>query len=545
MNNLSLNIINWLCAKISDPELLKWTGEFLHTLCAIDTSTSSDINKLRDAENKCFKVCRDYLMSMGINSIQMIPVNADIIMNDLDFTIPYYAGPLKDSPVQVYHGRNNMLVTTGTQEPFSKNKWILNAHIDTVSPHIPPFRNETKILSGRGTTDNKGGVIVALLVCRLLNDAVLKGIIPQIPPLNLLFVIDEESGGNGTLSALNHFEGDDDTRVVVLEPTNLIPFTANRGAIWFKLKISSRKKKSREDLFIAAAHIIKAISAAGKQIRSESNHPLFNSDDVQTCFGILDEYGKHPSSACTDFDIIVRSPKNGSENLDLHRDLLLSFEEAVQAGDIVHKTCPPTVEKIHNDKFLWKIVFKSIGGHMGSKNRDSDAILKAASTVSRMAHKRRLDFYLPGRPESLCLEGGQGFLPDTPIESVKERIILAAQAALKDFCSSYGLSDNDYFFSLTFNKLHNRAYCSENSLAAPLLSKAAAKLTGEKTVAPKGWQASCDARIFARKFKDVITFGAGHLEDAHQDDENIYLPDLLKAAAVIVCAILCSGGKKS
>jgi acetylornithine deacetylase/succinyl-diaminopimelate desuccinylase-like protein len=509
-------------------------------LCAVDSSICSDINKLRNSEKACFRICQEHLASFPDNiSIQMLPINTENIRKDPDYTIPYYASHLKENPEKVYKGRCNMLASTCGDSKNRENRWILNAHIDTVSPHVPPNKTDQDTIRGRGTADNKGGVAVAILVFRLLREAVLGKIIPKMPALDLLFVIDEESGGNGALAALNHLKAAN-SPVIVLEPTGLRPHPANRGALWFKLELSAGDKKSQDVLLMAAAHIVRAISDTGKNIKSLSKHPLFSEDDVQTCFGILGEYGKHPSSACTHLSIEVQLQENSLVDKNLHSCMTSSFEDAVQSGEIIHRSAPPSVETGQDTISSWRLKFISIGGHMGSKARDSDAILKAASTIIRMRQKNKLNFHLPDRPKTLLLEGGQGFLPDCPLENVKEKITHAVESALQHFCTSHGFTGKHFHFSLTFNKLHNRAYCSEHSLAAPLLADAITLVTGVESPPLSGWQASCDARIFAKKFKDVVTFGAGRLEDAHQDNECIHLSDLMKAATAVILTILSS-----
>jgi len=534
------NTLNWLRSKTHAQDLQAWAGDLLKSLCAVNTSTCSNINKLRSSEKECFRICEDYLMSfLGHISIQMLPINGEYIRKDPDYTIPYYADNLSENPEKVYEGRANMLASACCDGSNQENRWILNAHIDTVSPHVPPYKIDADKISGRGTTDDKGGVAVAILTYRLLSEAVSEKIIPDMPPLDLLFVIDEESGGNGSLAALSQLKKGNGP-VIVLEPTNLKPHPANRGALWFKLELSAMDEKGRDSLFMAAAYIVKAISDTGQNIRSLSKHPLFSKDDVQTCFGILGEYGKHPSSACTDLSVEVQSPETQISHKDLQQHLLQCFQDVVKVREIIHKTEPPIVEAHQGGISSQRLTFTSMGGHMGSKIRDSDAILKAASTIIRMGQNNRLNFHLPGRPQIVVLEGGQGFLPDCSLEEVKKKIAYAVESALQDFYSLHGFTGKNLNASLTFNKLHNRAYCSDHSIAAPLLANAVSKITESEAPPVLGWQASCDARIFAKKFKDVVTFGGGHLEDAHQNDECIYLPDLVKAAAIVALSILSS-----
>ncbi len=55
-----------------------------------------------------------------------------------------------------------------------------------------------------------------------------------------------------------------------------------------------------------------------------------------------------------------------------------------------------------------------------------------------------------------------------------------------------------------------------------------------------GWDASCDARIFAKEYPElpVITTGPGDLNGAHSDKEVLFLPDLYKSISAAVLYIL-------
>ena len=177
---------------------------------------------------------------------------------------------------------------------------------------------------------------------------------------------------------------------------------------------------------------------------------------------------------------------------------------------------------------------------MGSKTRDSDAIIKAAATICTFENIKKYNFFLTDKPRMVTLEGGQGFLPDKNLESIKDSIRQAVNDGHRMFKEEYGIVDDVINVSVSFDKLHNRAYSSENSMAGPLLATAVRVLTGKESNSFQGWQASCDARLFSRKFSDVVTFGAGNLENAHQIDEYVKIDDLMNAAAGVTLAILTS-----
>jgi acetylornithine deacetylase len=119
---------------------------------------------------------------------------------------------------------------------------ILNGHIDVVPEgdlnqwSVDPFGAEIKDgkLYGRGSTDMKGGNVALLLAIEALKSLhfQLKG--------DIIFqsVIDEESGGAGTLAAiLRGYRAD---AVIIPEPTNMKIFPKQQGSMWFRLTVKGK-----------------------------------------------------------------------------------------------------------------------------------------------------------------------------------------------------------------------------------------------------------------------------------------------------------------
>ena len=133
-----------------------------------------------------------------------------------------------------YEGRGNLVVNYGRGKTSAKERsLIINSHIDVIPAEkwskgfIP--KRENDIIYGRGACDDKGSAVAAFLVLRTLKEL-------QIPLTGILqtqTVIDEETGGNGTLSLLT--QGYTADAAVVMEGSNLEIKPSNRGAIWFKI----------------------------------------------------------------------------------------------------------------------------------------------------------------------------------------------------------------------------------------------------------------------------------------------------------------------
>lgn len=135
-----------------------------------------------------------------------------------------------------YRGRSNILVTTPGAGAGGGRSAIVNTHTDVVPAPDSMFAATTDrgIVRGRGACDAKGQVVTLLLVLSALRELGLR----LDGDVEAQFVIEEEAGGNGSLSTI--VGGRRANAAVVLEPTGLVPRSANRGAAWFRLTVTGR-----------------------------------------------------------------------------------------------------------------------------------------------------------------------------------------------------------------------------------------------------------------------------------------------------------------
>jgi acetylornithine deacetylase len=143
-----------------------------------------------------------------------------------------------------YSDRHNVVATrkgTGGGRTL-----ILYSHIDTV-PVDPnthwahdPYSGDIVDgrIYGRGAADMKGGSGVALVTLEILDELGLR--FPGDVAAH--FLLDEEAGGNGTLSAIQRGHYGPDAGCIMLEPTspNLM-LISGRGAQFFRITVSGEE----------------------------------------------------------------------------------------------------------------------------------------------------------------------------------------------------------------------------------------------------------------------------------------------------------------
>ncbi|MDP2983042.1 MAG: M20/M25/M40 family metallo-hydrolase [Candidatus Latescibacter sp.] len=152
---------------------------------------------------------------------ELVPVPEEIV-ND-----PDYAFRTDDRP---YSGRPN--VRAVFKGAGNGKRVILNSHVDVVPPSMGqerPFEPYIRdgALYGRGAADDKGQVAVIWTMLKVMKKLGIR------PPGDVIIhlVIEEETGGNGTLAFIRRGEIAD--YCVIMEPCSNNIITSTRGAVWF------------------------------------------------------------------------------------------------------------------------------------------------------------------------------------------------------------------------------------------------------------------------------------------------------------------------
>ncbi|MFA6472147.1 MAG: ArgE/DapE family deacylase, partial [Candidatus Latescibacterota bacterium] len=225
---------------------------------------------------------KDLMESSGF-SPRIIPINP-AIKNHPEYTF-YTKEPS-------WEGRGSLVTDYGGA---GKGRSLtLNAHLDVVPAGVwaegyDPRREGDSII-GRGACDDKGGVVASYLALRALSEC---GIVTS-GRLSCHHVIDEETGGNGTLSLLA--DGYTSDAAIVGECTNNVICPSNRGAVWFQLTTTgiSTHMGEIENGISAIEKAVQAIDILKEYERylidNFMDHPYFRGlkhRPIQLCIGMI------------------------------------------------------------------------------------------------------------------------------------------------------------------------------------------------------------------------------------------------------------------
>lgn len=562
---LPAGILNELLSFADSRAFADSTAALLTRLMTIDTSTSSDLVRTADAERACLDIIGAELRRLWPDVDELdaafVPIHPDI-ENDRAYTPPAYAAPPGTDPppaAQVYAGRGNLVAVlrrAGLEEPATDEDqlppWRLafNAHIDTVPPHIPPTR-QGDIMLGRGACDAKGqvaAVVGAFAILRHLRDTAGVRIVRD---LCAQFVIDEETGGNGSLSLALEDPTEFDA-VLICECTDFHVHTANRGCVWYRADLRAPSDRILE----LAARLVLELEQEGRTIKAESDHPLFPNRPVQTNHGVLGPFGSGPSTVNDHVELEITPP-------DIRQDdVAQAVERGIQRyvttyGDKTKELDPQSGQpqiarhtELESRPDALRLTVYGKGGHMGSLAACDSAVTKAAFIIDELARLRATDgtphLSLAGhQADHLSIEGGQGFLPTHTIDQITSRLHAAAQRAADACRADAGLDEAALAVTLTFDRLHNNAFARPpDSALAVHTTECRSMVPDQKHDPVMGWETSCDARLFAEVFpdRDVIVFGPGQLCHAHSPAERISLHDVTDGAKMLALLVLESVG---
>ena len=545
----------------------KRMADLLVELCRIDTTPNPDVSVMRAAENKSFGILERELAKLNFAGAQAErrAINP-AIKHHRHYSLLHFTKtaqrPAGLSPEETYQGRSNLLYLLPGADVGQGQSVAVNAHIDVVAPYFPPSR-KGDLIFGRGACDDKASIVGIIGALQILSEVMPAAGLCWKRNVTAMMVIEEETGGNGSLSlALDRELKKLYDSILVGEITSLKIHPANRGAVWYRAEL----KLPGISLFEMAAFVNEELEKEGAALRAESRHDLFPQRPVQTCHGIIGGYGEHPSRICGEVDFTIRfnrAPERKTEQLV--RDCLDAaiveytglYGDKTKVADAA--TGKPLVARHYDCRRTGNFFSVSVhgaAGHMGSVRDRDGAITKLSHLVRRLIRSRSKIESLAGSPvrlelskphgNTLILEGGQGFVPTHEIEEVMQRLVGAAARGAENYLRLAGRKERGVdVVRVTFEKLHNAAF--EGNPDSPSMKNAiaAAKATGIWKDEPiLGWTVSCDARLFASEYPaiDVLTFGPGLLVHAHSDVEQVSISELQKSIEFLAVFLLKQTG---
>ena len=181
---------------------------------------------------------------------------------------------------------------------------LLNGHIDVVPEGDrkdwlhDPYSGviEDGKLYGRGATDMKGGSVALLLAIDVIKE---RGI-PLKGDVIFQSVIEEESGGTGTLAAL--VRGYKADAAIIPEPTNMKIFPKQQGSMWFRLKVKGKSahggtRYEGVNAIDKAYKVVQVLHTLEKKRNDKVDDPLYSTIPIPLPVNVgRIESGKWPSS---------------------------------------------------------------------------------------------------------------------------------------------------------------------------------------------------------------------------------------------------------
>lgn len=540
-------ILNFIRNRIENIDYKDLIVDLAGKLISINNCPDQPLQEIKANEKKCFSVIKEAINSFDSNiTVEERPINPKIEKHPF-YTNPYYTADerhTKGLPAEiVYKDRFNLFAIKKSKNVSSAARpLILNAHIDTVAPFVP-FKIEDETIYGRGACDDKGLVVMLLASIKLLKE--LEELFGQIIRQDIVyqFVIEEETGGNGTLSACmddGRFKG---YEVIVCEATELRPHPANRGAVWFKIKIDKKKLPSAEK---ALPFIIKELSKLDQKLREETNLELFPKEFIQLNIGTLNSFGKHPSAVndYVEFRIKGIDKRSLIERIDEGlKEYTKHYTDRLLTGELLQHY------SLEEDGASIILKVFGISGHMSTLLERDNAIFKAGYMLSNLIDKdginsSHIEISIGSgknenntkNPDKIVITGGIGFSPAHNIPSLKARLDSTIKRVLESLQIDPKLAEEAV--EITADMLHNEAYQSPLDCPAMEAFKWAFNIKGIKWDKPIAFRASCDARIYAHAGYNTVTFGPGRLIYAHAPDERITVKELISGLEILILTVL-------
>ncbi|MDB4868426.1 MAG: peptidase [Cohnella sp.] len=229
---------------------------------------------------------------------------------------------------------------------------IVNGHVDVVPEgdlgqwHHGPYSGEVVDgkLYGRGASDMKGGTVSLLLAIQAIRELG----IPLQGDVIFQSVVEEESGGAGTLSAI--LKGYKADAALIPEPTNMRIFPKQQGSMWFRVMVKGRSAHGGTR-YEGVSAIEKSLTVVQhirelEQVRNAAiSDPLYadNPIPIPINIGII-QGGNWPSSVPDFVKLEGRMGVAPEENIEDAKLAMISWMERLKEKDPWFEQVPPSLE---------------------------------------------------------------------------------------------------------------------------------------------------------------------------------------------------------
>ena len=128
---------------------------------------------------------------------------------------------------------------------------------------------------------------------------------------------------------------------------------------------------------------------------------------------------------------------------------------------------------------------------------------------------------------------------------LQHRLREAVRRALRRYSRCTGREVTDDVLQMNFDMLHNEAYSSLVDCPAMKAFECAYRQLDLPLGKLIAFRASSDGRIFANSGHNTVTFGPGHLADAHSDREKLDIAQAQRGLAILALTSLALDSSQS
>jgi len=216
---------------------------------------------------------------------------------------------------------------------------VLNGHVDVVPEgditdwDEKPFAGSLKEgrIYGRGATDMKGGNVAMLFALQAIESLS----IPMKGDVVFHSVIEEESGGAGTLAAI--LKGYTADAALIPEPTNMKIFPKQQGSMWFRLLIKGKSAHggmSYEGVnaIVKTQKVLLVLEQLEKVRNARVTDPLYSQAPIPLPINVgVIEGGGWPSSVP---DLVKVEGRVGFSDEETVKEVQTEFQAAIRTLEV-------------------------------------------------------------------------------------------------------------------------------------------------------------------------------------------------------------------